>query len=392
MTNTVSAAYKIVNPNRTQAYLRHNLIADAITKAEFGNVAPAQEIRFPYGNSIAVQTYGYQTGNARTDMTLTKDSYNVDQAKTAVMGYDRIQNLLVQNPDWVSTVEQEMGQQLARNVDQFAINKGVTSAFTTVTGGTLAAGNLLQTLANANAYLDESLAMPGQRYVVLDPLRAALLPQMNASAGFVNADNALIEGVNGFSGQTAVGFKVFISNQLLYSNSFTMGTNPTNGQTLTIGGYTWNFATTATNPGDVYIGAAASNTQATLVTAINASGTPSSTTYIEPLADDRVAMQNAQLTCGAFSSNVATITKYGRMNISSTVTAAVVGTETSNLLAGVMGAIDLTMLQTPFFEELPASVAVGSQTHAKDMMMTTLFGAGVWNRRKRALAKISFNA
>lgn len=394
MANSVSAAYKSVQPNRTQAYLRSALVSDVIAKAEFGQVVPAQNIKFPYGNSVKVQDYLYQTGNPRTDMTLVADSYNIDQVKTAVMGYDRVQNLQVQNPDWVDGVESEMGYQLARNVDQYVINTGVNAAYTTVAGGTISAGSMLGLLANVNAYLFEAQRMKGMLYVVMDPLRAALLPQMDAAHGYVRADDALIKGFNGYEGQQAVGFKVLVSNNLKYTVVLTTATNPTAGQTITIGGFTATFRATGTAAlaNEISLGANAAATEANLRDWINGTGTPGASTYIDASPDDRTQMQNSQLNCTAFASDVATITKYGRIGLTTDITNAVVGTETSYMLAGVAGAIDLTMVQEPYFETVQASVAAGSVTHAKDMIMTELFGAGVWYRRKRSLAKISFNA
>lgn len=395
MSNVVTDAYKSVQPNRTQAYLRSNLVADVIAKAEFGAVVPMQNIKFPYGNTIEVQDYGYQSGNARTDMTLTSDSYNIDQAKTAVMGYDKIQNLLVQNPSWVGDVEQQMGYELARNADQFVIQKGVDNAYTTVTGGSIGAGDLLQLMAETTARLREARRMPGMLYFLMDPLRAALLPQMGASSGFAKADSALVSGMNGFEGNEAVGFKVLITNELKYTVAFTLATNPTAAQTFTLGNWTWTFRAngTAAVAGEISLGtggSALADTQANLRLAINGTGTPGASTYIDFASEIRKDIKNTQLTCGAFVANVATITKYGRID-GSTTTVGTFGTETANMLAGVAGAIDFTMLQNPFFEELPAQTS-GYTTHAKDMIMTTLFGAGVWYRRKRSLAKITFNA
>lgn len=393
MNNVVSAAYKSVQPNRTQMYLRSQLVADVITKAEFGNVSPAQNIKFPYGNSVVVQDYGYQAGNARTDMTLVGDSYNIDQVKTAVMGYDKIQNLAIQNPTWTSDVEQEMGYQLARNVDQTVIQKGITNAFVNVAAGAITAGGLLKLMAETDAKLTEAERMAGEKYWIMDALRAALLPQMDASSGFARADDALVKGMNGFNGNEAVGFKILVSNNLKYTLVLTATPNPTNGMTLTLGNFTFTFVTTgtATNPGEVSLGANAAATEVNLKDAINGTGVPGASTYIDFSADDRTNMKNSQLTISAFVADVATITKYGRINASST-TLYTLGTETSDMLAGVMGAMDMTMVQTPVFEELPANVAAGSFTHAKDMGMTTFWGAGVWFRRKRSLARISFNA
>lgn len=393
MANSVSAAYKSVQPNRTQAYLREALVSDVITKAEFGNVSPAQNIKFPYMNSVKVQDYLYQTGNPRTDITQVADSYEIDQAKTAVAGYDRIQNLQMQNPSWVSMIEEEMGFQLARNVDQTVIQTGIDAAYTQVAGGGITAGALLALMANTAAYLTEARAFPGMRYWIMDPLRAALLPQMDASSGFVRADSALVKGMNGYQGQEAVGFKILISNELEYTVVFTLETNPTNGMTMTLGGFTWRFVTTGTAAaaGDISLGANVAATEVNIVFAVNGTGTPGVSTYIDLSAEDRIDIDNSGLAITSFTSDDATVTKFGRIN-GSTTSLGTFGVETSEMLAGVAGAIDMTMLQTPLYDELPAQVAAGSVTHARDMIMTTLWGSGVWHRNARSLAAISFNA
>lgn len=396
MANSVSAAYKSVQPNRTQAYLREALVSDVITKAEFGNVSPAQNIKFPYMNSVKVQDYLYQTGNPRTDITQVADSYQIDQAKTAVAGYDRIQNLQMQNPSWVSMIEEEMGFQLARNVDQTVIQTGIDASFTNVAGGGITAGALLALMANTAAYLTEARAFPGMRFWIMDPLRAALLPQMDASSGFVRADQALVKGMNGYQGQEAVGFKILVSNELEYTVVLSLETNPTAGQTITLGGFTWTFVAngTAAAAGEISLGTgggALATTQANLVAAVNGTGTPGASTYIDVSAEDRIDIDNSGLALTSFSSDDTTITKFGRIN-GSTNTPGTFGIETSEMLAGVAGAIDMTMLQTPLYDELPAQVAAGSVTHARDMIMTTLWGSGVWHRNARSLAAISFNA
>lgn len=394
MPNIVSAAYKVVQPNRTQAYLRSQMVSDVIAKAEFGSISPMQTIKFPYGNSVKVQDYGFQTGNLRTDMTLTSDSYTIDAAKTAVMGYDKLQNIYIQNPSWVGDVEQEMGYQLSRAVDQYTIQKGVNGAYTSVTGGSITAGGLLQLMAETSAKLREAQRMAGMLYWVMDPLRAALLPQMNASSGFARADSALINGMNGYEGQESCGFQVLISNDLLYTVVLTFSAIPVAGTTITLGGFTaqWAANGAATNANDISISTTSALAEANLRAWANGTGTPGATTYIDASADDRINMQNAGLTCGAFTADVGTVTKYGRIAASTTGGTLTFGTETSNMIAGVAGAIDLTMLQAPLFEERDAQVAAGYVTHAKDMIMTELFGGGVWYRRKRSLAKIPFNA
>lgn len=399
MANTVTANYKQVQPADIQDYLRTYLVSGAISTAKFGNIVPMQTIKFDYVNSAKVQNYGYQSGNARTDATFQADSYVIDQAKTAVMGYDKIQNHLLADPNWQDKMAQDMGYQLARGTDQYTIGLGVDNAWSSITGGTVDETNILQVLNTGNRRLNESQAMPGERYAVLDPGLASLIPMAALNTAFNEADNAFVVGMEGYVGKTVSGLRIYQSNSLEFSVALTLGTNPTANQTLSLldGNIVFTFVAngTATNPGDISLGtggSALADTQANIVLALTGTGTPGASTYIDLDSDTRIELLNTGLSCTNFSGNVATVSKFGTIQLETTATSAVVGTETSTALIGVKGAIDLTMSQAPMYETRPSNVAAGYFTHADDIGCTTLYGGDVWYRNKRALCAVTFNA
>lgn len=391
MSNTIINTVEY--PKKIQQNLRSALVADAIATAMFGNVAPKQQIVFPYMNDPRVQTYSYSGTNTVDDTVMTTDGYTIDQVKTSTGNYDPVQNNLFQDMSWQDKMATQMGYQLARNCDQYTLNTGINAAYTTVAAGTVGTSNILQVLTASDAYMTESEAFAGDRYIVMDALTLNYLPQMDVAGGFTRADRALVAGINGYVGSTSAGLKVFQSNNLPFSTVVTLATIPTAGQTFVVKGVTFTAAASgaAAAAGEFSIGANAAAAQVNLRAAINGTGTPGATTYIELSTPNRRILQNSQVSCGAFGSDIATITSYGRQGITTNIAGAVLGTETFSMLAGVMGAIDLTILRQPYVEELSVS-SVGAANHSKNLIATTLFGAGVYTLRKRGLVKITANA
>lgn len=391
MSNTI--VNTVEYPKKIQQNLKSALVADAISTAMFGNVAPKQQIVFPYMNDPRVQTYSYSGTNTVDDTVMTTDGYTIDQVKTSTGNYDPVQNNLFQDMSWQDKLANQMGYQLARNIDQYVLNTGINGAYTTMAAGTVGTGNILQIFTAADAYMTESEAFAGDRYLVMDAFTLNYLPQMDVAGGFTRADRALVSGINGYVGSTSAGLKVFQSNNLPYSTVVTLSVIPVAGTTFTIKGVVFTAAANgaASAAGEFSISTTAALAQANLRAAINGTGTPGASTYIEVSTPNRRILQNSQTSCSAFSSDVATITSYGRQGISTTIASAVIGTETFSMLAGVMGAIDCTILRQPYVEELSVS-SVGAANHSKNLIATTLFGAGVYHLRKRGLVKITANA
>ena len=393
MANTIVNLVKY--PAKVQAFLRSELVADRICTTMFKDITPFQQIVFPYMNDARVQTYTYSGSNTVDDTTMTTDGYTIDQVKTATANYDPVQNALFQDPAWQGQMAQNMAYQLARNIDQYVLATGVAGAYSTTAGGTISASTLLALLAGVDASLTEQEAFAGMRYVVLDPQRCALLPQMDASQGYMAADKALAEGINGYVGKTSVGLYVFRSNNLPYSVTLTMDTQPTAGDTFTLRGVTWEYIADGgvATAGQLKIGTDLADAKLITVAAINGTTAPSVGDYVDVSTDQRRILQNSQTSAAAFATNDCVITGYGRTAASQTFTAVtnVFGTETGSTIAGVAGAIDLTVLREPMVEELSVS-SVGAANHSKNLIATTLYGAGVYTRRKRGLVKITFNA
>lgn len=395
MSNLFTGVTKDFQAANTQAALKSTLISDVIADCKYGAVAPRSTVSDQYMNSPVVQDYTFQSGAAITDLTATRDSYSIDQKKSAVFSYDKLNNLVIQDPNWMSTVEDDAGYQLARRIDQFQIQKCITGAYSTLTSvGTLTPSGLVDLVGNMRARISESRGNVRKRkWIALDPVRLNLIPAeyLQVATG-AEVGMALMEGANGFTGKSFMGFDVYETNEYLYSVSLTMGTNPTAGQTLSLFGgsfvITFVASLTSTNTNEVLIGAGAADTQNNLEAFINGTSGAGST-YTDMTAENRSDFKNSQTAIANFSGNVAAITKYGRINASTNVTSATLGTETFTMVGGCYKASDLTILQEPLIEEVQHITSAGYASHAKDVLFTTIFGGGVWHRLSRELVAAS---
>lgn len=203
--------------------------------------------------------------------------------------------------------------------------------------------------------------------------------------GFQLADSTLR---NGFAGN-AVGFKVYMSNNLPSTQTLTIDTNPTAGDTFTVYGVTFTFKANgaAALPGDISLGtggSALADTQASVIEAILGTGTPGASNYIPVNVNDRRTLQNAQLAITAFASDDAVLTGHGKIGGRGTFTAAtnLFGTETSNLLFGRMGALSLGIQMYPelYVKEEPRMLGKNYITH-------TLYGVETFERDKQRVVR-----
>lgn len=111
---------------------------------------------------------------------------------------------------------------------------------------------------------------------VVDPYSGSAIEQYVLSK---NIDLAGAAFQNGYAGDVG-GARVFISENLAADADVTVSSNPTNGQTLIINGFTFTFVTTiGTTAGNVLIEASADGTRANLVAALNR-GAGAGTKYV----------------------------------------------------------------------------------------------------------------
>jgi len=391
MTNTGFYGSSIVNPEWwkpiIQDYLNNMLIGYDIcnTKCE-KYLSSGRAVHFPQISDVRVQDYTPGTDLTIDPLTAVDSTLTVDQSKAATFSVDPVE-VKQALAEWVPRVSYQSAFELKNNTDQKIIQTGIDGASTTASGGSLSTSSVLEAFNARHAQLFRNNATDDELFAVIDADRLSLLTQTFVANGFQEADISLRRQFAGRASQ----FNVYVTNNLPYSVTLTVDTQPTNLDTFTLLGVTWTCVTdgTATNPGDVNIGADLADFQAIFPTAVNGTTPPSVGDYADVSTNNRRILQNAQLSASAFAANVSTITAYGKITPSETFTAGtnVFGTETTTLLFGRMGAISLGIQMTPelYIKPLQAQLGDNYITH-------TLFGTKVFSRDAKRLTNLTINA
>ena len=389
MANSWSALAPVNFMPKVQAFLNQRLVATGIARTEFRTqLRSGQTIDFPYTTDMRVQTYTPGTDLTIDTNTATSDTMDIDQSRASTFTLDPNGRAQAEDKTVNALMANQASFRIASDIDQKLLKEGIDNAGNTVTGGSLDANTIYKKMTDALASLQRSSA-EGTKFAVLDPERVALLAQSEVANGFNVADNALM---NGFVGNSQAGFKVYMSNNLPTSVAYTMDTINTAGKTFTVAGVTWTFVAdgTATNAGEISIEANIGENQATFLLAINGTGTPGASTYIDVSVENRRKMQNAGISAGAFSgSDVSTITGFGKLNASTDSADGnnALGTETGSLLLGDVGAISLGMQINPTM----ASAPLPKRPMETNYAIHTLFGKNVFHRDEDRLVDMTIN-
>lgn len=369
-----------------QDYLNKMLISNQIanTKCET-YLTSGDQVNFPYVSDVRVQSYAQGTDLTMDDVDGTQDSLIVNQSKAATFVLDPVQEKQAL-ANYGAELAYQSAFQLKNNVDQTMFTTIVNGANSTIAGGTLSAATILSKMNDVYAELARQNATDAELFAVVDPERSVLLTQTFVANGFVEADATLR---NQFRGRAA-GFNVYVSNNLPVSNTWTMPTIPVAGDSMTLFGVTinWVAAAAAALPGDVSIGINVGASQANFVNAINGTGTPGAATYVDFSKENRRKLQNAQAAAGTFAADVSTITGFGKIGGTESVTPAdaVWGTETGNMVFGRKGAPSLAIQMSPelYIREEPKQLARNYITHV-------LYGTKVFHRDTFRLVNLSYN-
>lgn len=389
MSNTV------INTTRyakmAQENLRTNLVMEQLCSAKFrSDLRPGKTIDFPERSQVRLQDYSYSTNLTIDPYQEVSSTYTINQVKAATVNIDPLQVLTGFDLDPEGGLSDEIGYQLSRNIDQYAIATGLAGSLSTVAAGTVSASNQAELFNALFARLTTQRARQGFRFAVISPELAAVIANSNTANGFSLADSALR---NGYAGDNAQGFRVYVTQETPYTVPLTVATNPTAGDTFTLKGYTWTYVAngTATNPGDISLGtggSALTDTQTNTRAAINGTGTPGASTYIDFDTNTRRDLANAQVSAAAFSANASAISSYGSLMPTESFTSAnnFFGTNVGSALMGVNGVIDLTVQSAPAI-----TITQPEANVSKNMIGTTQFGAGVFSLDAPSLVKLTFN-
>lgn len=372
-----------------QFFLNNMLVAREIcnTKEE-ALLTSGSSVNFPQVNDLTVSDYVQGTDVTPQALSASNSILTVNQSKIVSFIVDPVQEMQATSK-YVTTMAQQAAFRLANEIDKQVLNDCAALAANTGALGSVSTSTIFNALTSAYAALFYANATDRELWCVMDATRLSYLTQNFIANGFQQADKKLEDGFSPFAG-TANGFKIYVSNNIPSSVTWTMGATPTAGDNFTIAGAKFTFVAdgTATNPGDISITSSGATLEAVVRTAINGTGTPGVSTYIDVSAAKRATLTNNNISASAFVANVTTITGVGPLSPSEVMTSGsnVFGTASTYMLFGSMGAPSLAVQMLPnlYIHPLQYQIGLNYMTH-------TLFGHTIFTRDTNRVVAYTLN-
>ncbi len=295
-------------------------------------------------------TYSPGSDISYTAKTASKQTLTVSTFKYAAEEIDDTVNL--QTPyDIPAHSLESVRRGLMNNVEQIYMDQ-LTNADQSIASGTaqtVTTANVLDIFEEATGRLG-AFDVPEEtsmRAALLGPRTVAKLKSLKAARETGFGDTVMSNGVVG----PLLGWTVVQSNNLPFSAVLSMATNPTDGDTVTIAGVTFQFKTTIANATTGYVGVLLDNSdvdvsRANLAAAINDSGT-AGTTYVQLGKVENFIIRNKRniTATNDNSANTLTIAGYGDIAVSEalTNTTDAWGSQTQTSCFLMRGSIDLVL-------------------------------------------------
>lgn len=296
----------------------------------------------PILSHAQIGTYTPHSDITFTTKTATKNTLEVDTFKYSAEDIDITESN--QTPyDLLQHSLTSIRRGLMNAFEQKFLSE-IPNAFHSINGGTaldLSSINALDVFQEAGAKLG-SFDVPrdtGMRAAVLGPHAVEVLRGAKSERETSMGDSVMANGVIG----PWHGWTVVESNNLPWSATLTMDTNPTAGDTVTISGVTFTFRASPALAGEVDIGNDAATSRANLKVAVEG-GAGSGTAYIDISATNAFILRRKRnVRCGSAEGML--FTGNGDISVSETFTAAtnVWSAQQQSSIFMIRGAIDAVM-------------------------------------------------
>lgn len=295
-----------------------------LSHAQIGTYTPYSDISFTQKsatkNTLEVDTFEY----AAEEIDIT------DKSQTP---YDLLQHSLT-----------SIRRGLMNAFEQKFLSEA-TNAFHSINGGTafeLLSSNVADVFQEADSKLG-SFDVPTEtamKAAVLGPNAIAIMRRAKSERETALGDSVLANGVVG----PWHGWTVVQNNNLPWSASLKVATQPTDGDTVTIAGVTFTFKTTlGSDAGNVLIGANAASARANLKLAVEG-GAGAGTNYVDIGIMNSFILRRKRFVKCTSAEDMA-FTGYGDIKVSETLTAAadIWSAQQQTAIFMVRGAIDAVM-------------------------------------------------
>jgi hypothetical protein len=368
---------------KMQEYRKKNLVAMALCDvSEKAGLSSGDTIHRPYSSDVVGQSYTKGTAFTVQDVSATDDTLTVSTARVApfyIDDVDKIQNSYSAADEFSGKAMDKLNRFV--DADVLAEYANATSYIDAGDVGGSAGTSISPDTTNINKIFTaagrklNSLNVSAQnRFAVIGPAILEVLQQYTAGKDTQIGDKVM---ENGYIG-SRFGFDLYISNNLTYTGTWTPSDNPSNGETLTIGGVTFTFVSTiGTTAGNVL---QTTNTATTIANLVDLINNPTSTTA------NHVALSSAQKAAleGLVATDGTTYMSLVGPGLGETVGGGTAqGTwsaEIVHLLFGQKGATALVMQKEPSVEIKDVSDKLG-----KNFAPWMLYGLKTWNNNKDML-------
>lgn len=213
------------------------------------------------------------------------------------------------------------------------------------------------------------------QYVIIDNYLLHYLRMRGLALGFNAADKIMM---GGWTGADIMGANIVLSENIPWTLVLTMSDVAVADNTFTIAGVTCTAKATPASAGEFDVEASATAQGATIAALINGSGTPGADTYIELSGADRDKWDSHGLSASN-DSGVVTITGYGRVTFSETLTNGSFGNLTMKYKAGNIGDVDMVAQLNPYVKTAEQVKNFGKVLKGMTLWGTKTFADGVDN-------------
>jgi len=315
MANSVSVLNKQKYTKLVQALLEESLVAMQLANTTLlADMPDGNTINFPRPVFQNVQSYTKYTDVTDQDLDFTNETLVINQTPIITFTYDDVDNL-DNGYDVVASAAPKAAYRIKQDIEGNFFNE-YSNAGTTVSTVTLSTTNVVSTYGDAYATLLNDGVDGSNVVAVIDPFQLNIIGQGALGNTFNVADSAYKLGYRG----TFQNMDIVVSTNLTATYTFDCATNITADDTITINGVVLTAKAVPSVAGEFDIWASADATVANIILAINGTGTPGATTYIEVSAADRAKLEGITATDGTDLFTM--VSKRGYKVVSSSMTAA----------------------------------------------------------------------
>lgn len=398
MANSFTADFPEIWSRVQQEQLFKKTVAAAVADVSMkSQMSVGDTFNKPYRSVTSVQSYTRGTSITIDDKTDTQDQLVINSQYATgfyIDDFDKIQSRY----DLIANYASDDADRLNIQIDQDILAEYANAASTVDDGdigGTdgnaiaLTSSNVLQVFAVAR----EKLA---KQNVVMDKLFAAISPEVESVLVQYGAGRDTQQGDrvnnNGFIGRF-YGFDLYGTNNLSGSAVLSLATNPTDTDTVTIGGITFTFVDTiGTTAGNIHIEGTVDATRANLAELINAPGTTDAGQVALSAANQRIVSKGWSATNDDDADTLTVVAKgVGRLVVSSDLTD---GTDTwtatkqvQHNVFGRKGAISMVIQRNamPKIKEVETKLGV-------NVLNGVLYGIKTFNKGTKELVDVQIKS